>query len=110
MLNVQLEFETTRHAGLYTLKGYACVGVKLGFSLREINGRLKLLGECWLFCENVWTLATVKSRVMEKLRNEELRVFSHSIIIRDRLCGLVVRVSGYRYRGLGFDSRRYQIF
>ena len=26
------------------------------------------------------------------------------------LCGLVVRVSGYRYRGLGFDSRRYQIF
>ena len=28
----------------------------------------------------------------------------------DRLCGLVVRVSGYRYRGLGFDTRRYQIF
>ena len=28
----------------------------------------------------------------------------------DRFCGLVVRVSGYRYRGLGFDSRRYQIF
>ena len=28
----------------------------------------------------------------------------------DRLCGLVVRVSGYRYRGLGFDSPRYQIF
>ena len=32
------------------------------------------------------------------------------IIIIDRLCGLVVRVFGYRYRGLGFDSRRYQIF
>jgi hypothetical protein len=27
-----------------------------------------------------------------------------------RLCGLVVRVSGYRYRGLGFDSLGYQIF
>ena len=26
------------------------------------------------------------------------------------VCGLVVRVSGYRYRGLRFDSRRYQIF
>jgi hypothetical protein len=28
----------------------------------------------------------------------------------DRLCGLVVRVSRYRYRGPGFDYRRYQIF
>jgi hypothetical protein len=28
----------------------------------------------------------------------------------DRLCGLVIRVSGYRSRGTGFDSRRYQIF
>jgi hypothetical protein len=28
----------------------------------------------------------------------------------DRLCGLVVRVSGYRSRGPGFDSRRYKIF
>ena len=28
----------------------------------------------------------------------------------DRLCGLVVSVSGYRYRGPGFDHRRYQIF
>jgi hypothetical protein len=28
----------------------------------------------------------------------------------DRLCGLVVRVSGYRSRGPGFNSRLYQIF
>ena len=28
----------------------------------------------------------------------------------DRLCSLVVRVSGYRDRGLGLYSRRYQIF
>jgi hypothetical protein len=27
----------------------------------------------------------------------------------DRLCGLVVRVPGYRSRGPGIDSRRYQI-
>jgi len=26
------------------------------------------------------------------------------------LCGPVVRVSGYRYKGLGFHSQRYQIF
>jgi len=32
------------------------------------------------------------------------------ILRQDRLCGIVVRVSGYRYRGPGFDSRRYQIF
>jgi len=29
---------------------------------------------------------------------------------QDRLCGPVVRVSGYRYGGPGFDPRRYQIF
>jgi hypothetical protein len=28
----------------------------------------------------------------------------------DRLCGLVVRVYGYRSRGPGFDFRPYQIF
>ena len=31
-------------------------------------------------------------------------------LAQNRLCGLVVRVSGYKYRGFGFDSRRYQIF
>ena len=33
-----------------------------------------------------------------------------AIAWHDRLCGLVVRVSGYRYRGPGFDPRRYQVF
>src|SRR5215510_10444709 len=37
-------------------------------------------------------------------------IYIYIYIYIDRLCGLVVRVSGYRYRGLGFDSRRYQIF
>jgi hypothetical protein len=33
------------------------------------------------------------------------------MIIRalDRLCGLVVRVPGYRCRSLGFDFRHYQV-
>jgi hypothetical protein len=30
--------------------------------------------------------------------------------MKDRLCGLVVRVSGYKSKGLAFDSRPYQIF
>jgi len=40
-----------------------------------------------------------------------MRIIKHIIsMMMDRLCGLVVRVSGYRYRGPGFDPRRYQIF
>jgi len=36
--------------------------------------------------------------------------FGWVVVLRDRLCGLVVKVSGYRYRGPGFDPRRYQTF
>ena len=39
-----------------------------------------------------------------------LNLFNSLVSIYDRLCGLVVRVSGYWYRGPGFDPRRYQIF
>jgi hypothetical protein len=31
-------------------------------------------------------------------------------MLRDHLCALVVRVLCYRFRDLGFDSRRYQNF
>jgi len=47
---------------------------------------------------------------MPYLRDNFRRSFSLLSILTDRLCGLVVRVSGYRYRGPGFDPRRYQIF
>ena len=39
-----------------------------------------------------------------------LDVYQKLCELTDRLCGLLVRVSGYRYRGPGFDPRRYQIF
>jgi hypothetical protein len=44
------------------------------------------------------------SRVFFKSSFQWLELFP------DRLYGLVVRVSGYRFRGLGFGPRRYQIF
>ena len=44
------------------------------------------------------------------MRSHMKYIFTHIYMLFDRLCGLVVRVSGYRYRGLGFDSRHYQIF
>jgi hypothetical protein len=37
-------------------------------------------------------------------------VLNYLSITEFRLCGLVVRVPGYRYRGLRFQSRGYQIF
>ena len=46
----------------------------------------------------------------QMLVHSMLDIFACCMPTVDRLCGLVVRVSGYRYRGLGFDSRRYQIF
>ena len=41
---------------------------------------------------------------------EMLDVSNLCVVAEHRLCGLVVRVSGYRYRGPGFDPRRYQLF
>jgi hypothetical protein len=46
--------------------------------------------------------------VAEQTKNEDRCVSISSLI--DRLCALVVRVSGYRSRGPGLDSRRFQIF
>jgi hypothetical protein len=40
------------------------------------------------------------------------RLYSDILIYchQHRLCGLVITVPGYRSRGRGFNSRRYQIF
>ena len=61
-------------------------------------------------CET-WSLTLREERRLRVFENRVLRrEFGPNRDKLDRLCGLVVRVSGYRYRGLGFDSRRYQIF
>jgi hypothetical protein len=39
-----------------------------------------------------------------------LSILFFLLLLMDRLCGPVIRVPGYRSRGEGFDSRRYQIF
>jgi len=47
----------------------------------------------------------------ENVGEEKLRGLRTEIgLYMGVVCGLVVRVSGYRYRGPGFDPRRYQIF
>jgi hypothetical protein len=66
---------------LYTLKRAAC------HPHVQINGCL-------------FALAPRQTRF-----SQPLRVISVFILILDRLCGLLVRVPGYRSRGLGFDSQ-----
>jgi len=62
---------------------------------------LKAEGRDGRYCKFIFELRT--------LNVNYLNFISYCSYI-DRLCGLVVRVSGYRYRGPGFDPRRYQIF
>ena len=56
-----------------------------------------------LKCTLIWSVCDITFGI-EIIRN---RKFSTKWV---GLCGLVVRVSGYRYRGPWFDPRRYQIF
>jgi hypothetical protein len=52
-----------------------------------------------------------ESLFLEKASGLEADHFSPaSEEVKERLCGIVVRVSGYISRGPGFDSRRFQIF
>jgi hypothetical protein len=60
-----------------------------------------------------YMISLFMQRIKFKIRNEvpinfTLYIFVTMSKISDRLCGLVVRVPGYR--GRRFDSRRYHIF
>jgi hypothetical protein len=44
------------------------------------------------------------------LTSSDFDLFPYRYFFNYRLCGLVVRVPGYRSRCSGFDSRRYRIF
>ena len=52
----------------------------------------------------------LNKQIYQPKSNPTFDYYVPMFIVIDHLCGLVVRVSGYRYRGPGFDSRRYQIF
>jgi len=65
------------------------------------------------FCATLYTDKRLCLLYVAWLDRQEINMLlylSIYIYIYDRLCGLVVRVSGYRYRGPGFDPRPYQIF
>jgi hypothetical protein len=49
-------------------------------------------------------------RHFDSVLQESVFIYVQYLSLYDRLCGLVVTVSGYRSRDPGFDSRRYQIF
>jgi hypothetical protein len=64
------------------------------------TNRLSIMSSCHLTLQSLHTDSVDTNQ--QKVKQE--------VLGRDCLCGLVVRVPGYRSRNPGFDSRRYQIF
>jgi hypothetical protein len=48
---------------------------------------------------------TLHNRRCENIKSCDINMVLY-FVIKDRLCGLVVRVPGYRSRSVGLDSRR----
>ena len=69
---------------------------------------MRVLKLCKLSCTPCFISKTFENSEFCTL--EHLYIKARILFYMDRLCGLVVRVSGYRYRGPGFDSRHCQIF
>jgi len=81
------------------------VQVQIYYSLNSNGPRL------WIYEPNEqFKKATKPNVTSDSTSTLPTGVNFNPFTFHDRLCGLVVRVSGYRYRGPGFDSRRYQIF
>jgi hypothetical protein len=64
-------------------------------------------------------MVATEARLLPNKMNKEASPFLSKLLrpcicslkeFSGRLCGLVVRLPGYRFRGSGFDSHRYQIF
>jgi hypothetical protein len=55
------------------------------------------------------TIKLVGNEVTSEFWIKVVHALYLNMSIVDRLCGLVVGVPGYRARGPGYDSRRYQI-
>jgi hypothetical protein len=88
----------------YTIPSYCCTYFEGNISLTSLSKDCDMSDKSnWLlwfhwwfwFCKRRYTYQYILSRLGLKL---------------DRLCGLVVRVPGYRSRGPMFDSWRYHIF
>ena len=110
-LNLPCSYSNTRIVNLFSDPLYKqthklCSTYVIQYSVEAV----RMVGEfSWM--SNKWCILNSASILCGCMHNEHRTKNLIIIIITiDRLCGLVVRVSGYGYRGLGFDSRRYQIF
>jgi hypothetical protein len=57
------------------------------------------------------TRTVIQVHQVTKSPNAQPKLFTYEEQMKnDHLCGLVVRVPGYKSKGPGFDSLRYQIF
>jgi hypothetical protein len=113
------------YGNLLTLFGLCCKGVLYTQNITHIIALFLQVFQDFVYyivsCILLTSLHTVVFfyyRIFQTVFSEQwiskyVRLMSIKISISsflDRLCGLVVRVPGYRSRGLGFDSWRYQIF
>jgi hypothetical protein len=57
-----------------------------------------------------WWPHTKNKNKNKNTKGNTSQIFDFLYKNKDRLCGLVLTIPGYRYRGPGFDSRRCQIF